>query len=289
VAVPMSSSISELFRCPDCDQPSLDKEFRCKSCGRVVRVDDNLIDLLPRTPPPLRYVCRDSVRQWYLEQYQLDPLEASPKAGWGGEQEGAIGYNLFVRTMKRWVENEALAAQDRSLLIDLSAGFGYYVSPLARHFEHVLHCDLSLPALLAARQNAPANVWFVRCDFRRPPLAAGVASVVMLLDAFVYYGPEDDRATVARMIEAVRPGGRVIFDLHTRRWFDWKQVNFHYSKSERERLLAITPSGWRARTAPFGRWPTGLVRNRLAWHLSQASVWLPPIRTAHVFERPARS
>ena len=278
--------MNSLFRCPDCDTPSLDEKFRCSRCGREVRVSGRVIDLLPKAPPPVKYVCNERVRDWYLEQYRIQSAE--PEAGWGGELEGNPGYNLFLQKVRSWVEGAALGAADRSLLIDLSAGRGYYTFALAKNFERVLHCDLSLAALLAAEKEAPKNVWMVRCDFRRPPLAASIASAILLLDGLEYYGLDDDRATVMRMIEATRPGGRVLFDLHTRRWFDWKQTNFHYSKADRESLMSAAPSSWSAESIPFGRWPTALVRNRLMWVLSQASIWLPPIRTAHLLARPCQ-
>jgi SAM-dependent methyltransferase len=140
----------------------------------------------------------------------------------------AIGQGDFAEELTRLILADLPAPPEHAL--DLACGTGAAAFVLAASGASVVGVDRS-PAMLAIAEakarDQGAPIRFVNADLRRLPLAAAgplaptaFDLVTCLYDSLNYLLDDDDlQAVCAGVREALRPGGRFVFDLNTENEF----------------------------------------------------------------------
>ena len=112
---------------------------------------------------------------------------------------------------------EKLDLKPGAELLDLCCGTGRHSVEFARHGLEVVAVDRTRPYIEKAEEiarNAGVSIEFVCEDmraFRRPESFDAVAN---LLTSFGYFkDPEEDRQAARNMLNALRPGGRLVMDM----------------------------------------------------------------------------
>jgi SAM-dependent methyltransferase len=111
---------------------------------------------------------------------------------------------------------EALGLEPGVTVLDVGCGPGRHAHALARRGLHVVGLDIAAPFTALAAAAAPPGTAFVRADALAPPLRSGCfdAAISLCQGAFGLLGgpgsgPDDDAAVIERMVECLRPGGRL--------------------------------------------------------------------------------
>jgi SAM-dependent methyltransferase len=192
---------ADLLACPQCGGP-LNEALACLGCGADWPAPDGIPrlgrDVSART---------ETVRRFY---------DAAPFPGYPP--------NDSLTWLRARAERSAFAGLlDRSLpgdavIAEVGCGTGQMSLYLARADRRVVALDLSRAALAlgaaAARRYGVGDVHFVECDLTRLPLREQVFDVVYC--SGVLHHTPDPRASFARIVEAVKPGGHVILGLYNR-------------------------------------------------------------------------
>ena len=98
----------------------------------------------------------------------------------------------------------------RGRALDVACGMGRNAIHLAAHGYAVDAMDISGVALARARERAGAagvEVNWIETDLERPDLAGGAYDVIVVARFL-------DRPLIPRLIDALRPGGHVVYDHH---------------------------------------------------------------------------
>ena len=96
-------------------------------------------------------------------------------------------------------------------VVDLGCGTGALAVLIAEAGYQVRGADLSVPMVQAAKAKAAAagvDVDFTRGDAGRPPYAPGSCDVVLV--RHVLWALPNPSAAIARWVELLRPGGRLV-------------------------------------------------------------------------------
>lgn len=106
-------------------------------------------------------------------------------------------------------------------LLDLGCGYGRLTNELARVGFRVTGLDISAPLLRRARKKASAEglpTRFMEGDMRAPLVEndKGYDGVLLWFTSFGYFEHDQNRRVLARVHDALRPGGRLL--LETRHW-----------------------------------------------------------------------
>jgi len=101
----------------------------------------------------------------------------------------------------------ALGLPDGALMLDVACGAGRHARALAGLGHRVVGLDLSRDLLAEA-----AGVTRVRGDMRRLPFAGAFDAALSFFTSFGYFDDEGNRATLASVGEALRPGGAFLLD-----------------------------------------------------------------------------
>ena len=118
----------------------------------------------------------------------------------------------------RWALSllQADCEADRQLFCDLSAGAGYYTLEYSRHFQHVLHCDLSIESINYAHSQSKKysieNIIFLRLDYFNLPFFSNIRNI-LCFDTLIR-GEEHERLLLRSIKRALAPGGRALVDFH---------------------------------------------------------------------------
>ena len=106
-------------------------------------------------------------------------------------------------------------------VLDLACGHGRIANRLAGRGSVVTGLDASAEFLDLARRDADArgvSVHYVRGDMRRLPWTAQFDRVVSWFTAYGYFDDQQNRAVLAEVARALRPGGRFLIELNNRDW-----------------------------------------------------------------------
>ena len=98
----------------------------------------------------------------------------------------------------------------RGRALDVACGLGRNAIHLAAHGYRVDAMDISGVALARARERAGAagvEVNWIEADLDRPDVAGGAYDVIVVARFL-------DRLLIPRLIDALRPGGHVVYDHH---------------------------------------------------------------------------
>jgi SAM-dependent methyltransferase len=106
-------------------------------------------------------------------------------------------------------------------VLDLACGHGRIANRLAGRGYVVTGLDASAEFLDVARADAEArgvSVHYVRGDMRRLPWTAKFDRVVSWFTAYGYFDDQQNKAVLAEVARALRPGGRFLVELNNRDW-----------------------------------------------------------------------
>ena len=133
---------------------------------------------------------------------------------------------LFTR--RRWERAETevgllvalLGLSGDERILDLPCGTGRHALELARRGHRVTGVDRTEAYLQEARQRAKSedlDVEWIRADMRSFSRPQGFDVVLNMYTSFGYFeDPADDRRAAQVFIDALRPGGRLVMELHGR-------------------------------------------------------------------------
>lgn len=216
----------------------------CGACGREFVVDGDLVSLVASAASPVGGA--GPYRRFYLAARQESEEAPAPVTGWRIPPMGPA--YLFERK-RRQVESARRLLEEgcdtRDLVCDFSAGPGYYTLAYARSWRRVIHCDLCVNSIHAARAAARRqgldNILFVRMDYLRPPFRGSLPRI-LCLDTLAR-GQEHERALLRSIAAALDTDGVAVIDFHN--W--WHNPlrrlgllpnNFGKNRSYRRRELA---------------------------------------------------
>ena len=106
-------------------------------------------------------------------------------------------------------------------VLDLACGHGRIANRLAGRGCVVTGLDASVEFLDLARRDADArgvSVHYVHGDMRRLPWTAQFDRVVSWFTAYGYFDDRENKAVLAEVFRALRPGGRFLVELNNRDW-----------------------------------------------------------------------
>ena len=112
------------------------------------------------------------------------------------------------------------AAGVRSVL-DLGCGSGLLAAELVTRGYRVVGVDASEAMLVVARERLGSDVVLRRMTLPDLTLDGVFDAAVCTLDGFTYLSPDDLRRTMIAVGERLRPGGWLVFDLHTDAMMDF--------------------------------------------------------------------
>ncbi len=191
--------LRELLACPACGG-SFREEYRCCGCGAQFSAPDGIPDL--RIPA-------DHVTETVRRFYDRAPFPGYPARDSLQSLRARADRSAFARLL-----NEAIPGDAR--IADIGCGTGQMSLYLARADRVVVGADLTRASLLlgaaAARRFQLERVSFVETDLRRPGLQASAFDVVY--SSGVLHHTPDPRASFARLVRLVRPGGTIVLGVY---------------------------------------------------------------------------
>ena len=240
--------------CPDDGGPLRygNDHLLCSACGRRFPIlGGEIVDLLPTEPTEIRAgATSDEYRQGYLKEFANRLRLDEHARGWGAVE--AVPPYWLARKARQLRQALPLildsACPSDLVLCDLAAGAGFYSLEYARHFQYVLHCDLSAAAIsyayFRARKSGIRNMVFLRVDYLRPPFRHSLERV-LCLDALIR-GQAHETMLLTAIKESLAPSGVALVDFHN--WWhnplrriglltDNFRANRSYTRRETEALL----------------------------------------------------
>lgn len=126
-------------------------------------------------------------------------------------------YQEWIRFVEAQVQQ---AGVEFGTLVDLGCGTGTITVPLAESFQTVIGVDLSAEMLTIAQEKASQEhreIQWIEADMAEMTFApASVDCITILCDSLNYViEPTDVQQTLQHCYQALKPGGLLIFDVHT--------------------------------------------------------------------------
>ncbi|HMP86050.1 MAG TPA: methyltransferase domain-containing protein [Lacibacter sp.] len=213
--------LERILSCPVCNSSTryVQGSFHCNSCNSVYPYyDQSILEILP--PEPLSFSTDERSpyhEAIYHHLFRTGIGEADPGKSWARPELVPEGWrNVKYRHVDFIYKLIGEATGKRHIYCDFTGSSGYYTFEMSKHFDWVLHCDLSMDSLLYAQQKAAEqnihNILFIRADYFRPPFNH-VLDLVYCGDTLIY-SPSHEHLLLAGMYQALKSGGVAVFDLH---------------------------------------------------------------------------
>ena len=203
--------------------------------------------MLPSQPADLKGSLENSYVEGYLKEFRR-PFSLI---------DGAVAWGAPEGVPKWWTERRLRHVDQVSRLVrlhqfrtfcDFSGGCGLHTFESAKHFDLVLHCDLSVESLSYACRKAEAlglrNVVFIRIDYFKPPFSTSL-DVVICMDSLIR-SEQHERMVLKAILRSLAAGGLAVVDFHNRWHNPLRRIgllpenfrdNRSYTRAEAERLL----------------------------------------------------
>lgn len=155
-----------------------------------------------------------------------------PLAAWYDTLTGDVPYAQFADFY------EAEFARDGGefrLLLDLCCGTGTLTAEMARRGYEMIGVDASSDMLMQAREKCadlPVPPLLLCQDAAEIDLYGTVDAAYCSLDGFNYIPPQDLKTVFFRLRYFIRPGGLLLFDVHTPEWFRSLDGNIFVDESD---------------------------------------------------------
>ncbi len=128
---------------------------------------------------------------------------------------------------------DAMGLSPGAQVLDVGCGYGRHAMELAARGFHVVGLDMSTPLLVRGGEEAHRRgltINFIRGDMRELDFDAQFDAAYCLFSTFGYFDDETNKKTASNIARALKPGGRVMFeilnrdyviaDLPTRVWWE---------------------------------------------------------------------
>jgi len=209
------SDIVELLFCPD-DKSQIifhDNELTCTKCERKFSIDENIIDMRPKSKINFK---SDEDRINYSNYYESLFSSGDPgKLGTFAVSSTSIPEGFVTETLNHLEKNFTL----NDIVCDVGAATGDYSIFLAKKCKLMIHCDLDMNGLLIAKKKAihekVENILFFRCDYLQIPFRNGKIDLAYSIDV-VERGLVHDKKILKEMSRIIKSKGTLIFDYHTK-------------------------------------------------------------------------
>ena len=220
--------IVELLFCPD-DKSQIilhDNELICTKCERKFSIDENIIDMRPKSKTNIK---NDEEKLTYSDYYESLFQDGDPgKAGTFGLSSKSISEGFVTETLNQ-LENFFTS---NLTVCDVGAATGDYSVFLAKKCKLMIHCDLDINGLLISQKKAIRekvdNILFLRCDYFQIPFRNETIDLAYSIDV-VERGMVHDQKILKEISRIIKSKGTLIFDYHTK---------------ERTKLTRIHHTGW---------------------------------------------
>jgi SAM-dependent methyltransferase len=157
-------------------------------------------------------------------------------------------YGIFLETIPAEATRTEVAFVERHLppdaflrLLDLCCGSGRHAVHLARRGYHLFGLDASARAIGEARASCPQGLFQVGDMRRLEALQRTFDGVINLWHSFGYFDDETNRDVLRQVRDALRPGGRALFDIYNRDHFAQRPLQ---ESSERGGRTIRTVRSW---------------------------------------------
>lgn len=155
-----------------------------------------------------------------------------PLAAWYDTLTGDVPYAQFAD----FYETEfARDGGEFRLLLDLCCGTGTLTAEMARRGYEMIGVDASPDMLMQAREKCaalPLPPLLLCQDAAEIDLYGTVDAAYCSLDGFNYIPPADLKTVFFRLRYFIRPGGLLLFDVHTPEWFRSLDGNIFVDESD---------------------------------------------------------
>ena len=142
-----------------------------------------------------------------------------PLAAWYDALTGDVPYSRFADLYEA---EFARCGGEFRLLLDLCCGTGTLTAEMARRGYEMIGVDASPDMLMQAREKCaglPVPPLLLCQDAAEIDLYGTVDAAYCSLDGLNYIPPEKLRTVFFRLRYFIRPGGLLLFDVHTPEWF----------------------------------------------------------------------
>jgi SAM-dependent methyltransferase len=155
------------------------------------------------------------------------------------------GQERRLRMIGHWVDLNG------AWVLEAGCGVGAYSSQIRRRFSLTVEAfDLELARVIAAREDTPHALMAAA---EALPYRSNLFDAILSNEVIEHV--QNDRAAVAEMVRALKPGGRIVL-FCPNRWYPVEQHG-HYWKGEyhfgNTPLINYLPDRWRNRLAPHVR------------------------------------
>jgi SAM-dependent methyltransferase len=195
----VDTTFLELLACPACGK-ELAPDCSCRGCGVRYEAPDGIPNLL---------LAGDSITDSVRRFYEQAPFPGYPPRDSLSSFRARAGRSEFARLLDQAIPGDAR-------VLEIGCGTGQMSLYLARADRVVIGADLTRGSLrlgkAAAKRFGLDRVLFVETDLHRPGLRVGSFDVVY--SSGVLHHTADPRASFARIVQLVRPGGIIILGLY---------------------------------------------------------------------------
>jgi SAM-dependent methyltransferase len=145
-----------------------------------------------------------------------------------GDSYSALWFRTFLDSIDPAQTATEVAFLQRQLplpayahVLDLCCGNGRHAMPLATGGYDVTGVDREPRVIAQAQANAPHGARFVQADVRTTAeLDRSYDAVMIMWASFGYFSTDENAAVLARVRNALRPGGRLVLDVYNRDFFE---------------------------------------------------------------------
>ncbi len=172
----------------------------------------NLLDLINRTPAPAPWEEGDNI-PWDDPDFSRRMLREHLSQ----EHDHASRRFAKIDQHVAWIHNEVLGGQ-RTRILDLGCGPGFYSSRLARLGHECVGIDFSPASIAYAREQAEKEklrCTYIQDDIRAADYGSEFGLVMLLYGEFNIFSPLDARAIVRKASQALTYNGVFLIEPHT--------------------------------------------------------------------------
>ena len=207
--------ILSLVSCPEdhCSLEYYQDYLQCTGCGMQYPVlGNNFVELLPETISFHDKECR-SYWEGYKKQFERDYIWLEQAVAWGRCD---LASPAWAAKRLKQVEFVKGLLAETAVICDISGGAGTYTFELAKSFDLVIHCDLSIENLnnvyRQKQQEKIDNLILIRCDYFSLPFFNSLPQLICT-DTLIR-GHNHERALLASLHDALSDTGKALVDFH---------------------------------------------------------------------------
>lgn len=184
--------------------------------------------------------------------------------------DGASRKTEFMNNSAQWIAEICAPVKGKKLL-DLGCGPGLYAAQFHKAGFIVSGVDISPRSIEYAKKYSPLGIIFKCADYLKSDLPESMDAVTMIYCDFGVLPPEARQWLLCRIFHVLKPGGRLIFDVFTRKQYQ----NF----KEQSTITEHDRSGFWADE------PHIVLERRLAYPEDRTFLHLVGIATENAFKR----